>query len=143
MKKVFLDSNIFLRFFVPEADQSFQETLQLLSAIDQGLYLPYTSNIVFLECFYVLTSFYKFPKQKVRDALDEIAAIRNMTIVEKGDIREALILWRKTNVKFTDCLIATQVGNGITLATYDREFRKLPGLVVAEPGEVLKNIQKI
>lgn len=137
MKKIFLDTNVFLRFFVPENEQIFQECSSLFASIKEGLLLPYTSDIVMLECYYVLTSFYKAKEVKVRDALLRIFAMRNMTIIEETHTKKALLLWQKTRVKYTDCLIATQVGDGMVLVTYDREFQKLPNLTIVQPSEVI------
>lgn len=142
MKKVFLDTNVFLRFFISTDSQKHDKSKELISYIEKGLVRAYTSNVVFLECYYVLVSFYKTPRDKVFEIFTRISGMRNITILEQTDTRQAIALWNQTGVKFTDCLIATQVGKGITLVTYDREFRKLPGLAVAEPEEVLQMVQK-
>ena len=76
------------------------------------------------------------------DAVGRIGALRNMTIVNRVDGHRALKLWLETGVKLADCLIATQMVEGITLVTYDREFRKIPGLAVAEPNEILNQVGK-
>ena len=137
MKKVFLDTNVFLRFFVPEDETSFKLSKNLLSLIQEGSLIPYTSNIVFLECYFVLTRTYKFPREKVSNALLQIAAMRNMTIIEKTNTKKALKFWQETGVKLADCLIATQIGKGIPLCTYDTEFKKFPFLSVVTPERVV------
>ncbi|MBI3956141.1 PIN domain-containing protein [Candidatus Gottesmanbacteria bacterium] len=124
--KVFLDTNIFIRFFVPEDEIVHASVRSLLDQVQQGVLIPYTSSVVLLECSYVLQKNYGFPSVRVQDALDRIVAMRNMTIKETTNIKKALSFWRKTAVKFTDCLIATQVPDGVTFVTYDRDFAKLP-----------------
>ena len=138
MKKVFLDTNVFLRFFVPSDTEKHRASKELISYIEKGALRAYTSNIVFLECYYVLTSFYKTPRDQVVEIFTRISGMRNITIVEQSDTKQAIALWKQPSVKFMDCLIATQVGKGITLVTYDREFRKFPSLAVADPAEVLR-----
>lgn len=134
--KIFLDSNIFLRFFVPDNEKEYTQCDALLRMVDQGSVRPYTSPIVLLECDFVMSRHYKFPKARVLDAIGRIGSMRNITIVNRIDTQRALKLWQQTGVKLADCLIATQVGKGITLVTYDREFRKLPGLTIKEPSEI-------
>lgn len=137
MKSIFLDSNIFLRYFVPDNEEKHSHCVSLIKLIDQGTLRPYTSPIVLLECYFVLIRQYKFPNNRVARALAEIEAIRNMTIVNTIDTHQALTLWQKTSVKFADCLIATQVPASVTLCTYDKEFRKIPRLSIIEPGDVV------
>ena len=98
--KIFLDTNIFIRFFVPEDEE--------------------THAVV-----------------RSQDCLEKIVALRNMVIVDTSDSKKALAMRKKTGVKFTDCLIATQVPKGVILVTYDRDFAKLPRLTVRTPQEML------
>ncbi len=138
MKKIFLDSNIFLRFFVPDNEAMHHECVKLFERIDQGAYRLYTSPIVFLECYFMLTRHYAFSVFKVQNALMEIASMRNMTIVSAINTPHALTLWQKTGMKFADCLIATQVRKDMVLCTYDSEFKKISSLDVATPEQVIK-----
>ncbi|MBI4065564.1 PIN domain-containing protein [Candidatus Gottesmanbacteria bacterium] len=139
MNTIFLDSNIFLRYFVSDNEEKYSHCVSLFKLIDQGTLRPYTSPIILLECYFVLNRQYKFSNARVQSALMEIATIRNITMVNMIDTKKALELWRKTGVKLADCLVATQVSKGVTLCTYDKEFQKIPGLLIADPSKVLKN----
>ena len=138
MNTIFIDSNIFLRYFVPDNEEKYSHCVSLFTLIDKGVLRPYTSPIILLECYFVLTRQYKFSNDRVQSALMEIAAIRNITMVNAIDTQKALKLWQKTGVKFADCLIATQVRKGVTLCTYDTEFRKIPGLLITDPSKAIK-----
>lgn len=142
MKKIFLDTNVFLRFFIPTDTEKHQSSKELFSYMEKGRLKGYTSNVVFLECFYVLTSFYKIPRDRIFEIFTHIAGMRNMTIIEQTHIRRAIALWHQTGVKFTDCLIATQVGKGIVLCTYDQEFAKIPSVRAMTPAQVLQETTK-
>jgi len=142
MNAIFLDSNIFLRYFVPDNEEKYGHCVSLFKLIDLGTLRPYTSPLVLLECYFVLTRQYKFPNDRVARALVEIEAVRNMTMVNTIDTHQALKLWQKTGVKLADCLITTQVGKGIVLCTYDTEFKKFPFLRTAEPRDILKRNHK-
>ncbi len=138
----FFDTNIWIRYFVGNDTAKAALCKKLLTDIENGKIRPYLSSIVLLEVYWVLTSVYKFPKQKVIAAIEIVLSIRGLVIVETSEFRRAFSLHQKTGVKLADCLIATQVGKGITLVTYDREFRKIPRLAVAEPAEVLKTLSQ-
>lgn len=138
--KVFLDSNIWLRHLI--GDQNFMqaECSRLLASVEQGFVTPYASAIVLLEVGYVLHSVYQMTTGKTIECLDAILKTRGLTVIDKTRYRSALALHRKTGVKMSDCLIATQLGKGITLCTYDREFLKIPHLIVVEPKDVLSRL---
>lgn len=139
--KVFLDTNVLARYYVADNEKMFSDCRQLIETIESGSILPYSSSIVLLEFYYVLTSYYHISKKEVVADIETILQMRGITLIDKVDIKDAIVMYKSTHVKFTDCLIATQVGKGITLVTYDREFQKLPDLAVAEPGEVLPMVK--
>lgn len=133
---VFLDTNIFIRFFVPEDPETHEYVRHLLEECGKGNIRPYTSSFVLLECSFVLHRIYGFSDIRVQDSLEKIIAMRNMIVVDSSDSRRALAIWKKTRVKFADCFIATQVPKGVVLVTYDRDFVKLPGLTVRTPQAI-------
>ncbi len=135
--RVFLDSNVFLRYFVPEQKSMYDECEGVLRGIENGAYQPYISAIVALECSYVLGKVYKFSSKLVVEAIQTMLSLRNLTVVEITDTRKACTIHQTTRVKLSDCLIATQVPAGVTLVTYDREFAKIPGLTVRTPKEIV------
>ncbi|MBI2405051.1 PIN domain-containing protein [Candidatus Gottesmanbacteria bacterium] len=133
-----IDTNVCLRFLVGDDPQKLTTCRKLFEIIDQGKIRPYISSIVLLEIYWVLTSFYRNTKHQVQEALEKIMSIRGLVIVEKTDFRTAFALHQKTGMKLVDCLIATQVGRGIVLCTYDSEFKKISSLTVATPEQVIK-----
>ncbi len=135
MKKLFLDTNVWLRFILEDNEQA-KGCRELITQIEAGRWRVYTSAIVLLEVNYVLNSVYKI---KVSEAIEDIEAIlktRNLTLIEKTDFRKALKFYRQTKIKLTDCLIAAQVPPKIILVSYDQDFKKLP-VRVKTPGELL------
>jgi len=51
--KVFIDTNIWLRFFLNDVPAQSQDCIKLFQKIEQGDYRPYTSAIVCLEAVYI------------------------------------------------------------------------------------------
>lgn len=139
MIKIFLDSNIWLRFFLKDNDQ-FESTQKLISAIEEGRFKPYTSAVVLLEVTYVLKSVYKLGAEKIKEILDSICDLRNLTIMEKTDSKKALKYIEKLNIKFSDCLIASQIKKGVILATFDRELSKIKEFNCQTPSQILSSL---
>lgn len=125
MKKIFLDTNIWLRFFTGDNSEQSKACRELFTKIESGKYLPYCSNIVLLEIAYTLKTFYNLTHLQISHYLETLFKTRNLTILEKTNSYEAFKLHKRTKIKFTDCLIATQIKPGMTLLTYDHDFLKL------------------
>lgn len=135
--KFFIDTSVFIRFFTQDDQEKYTDCVKLLELVEQGTIRPYISNIVLIEIFFVLTSLYKFEKLQVRKSLDIVLQMRNLTLIEKTDTPTALRYFDKYRIKFTDCLIVTQVPRGARLVTYDTEFSKIKSLHSLTPAEIL------
>jgi len=134
-----IDANVFLRFLVPENKTSYQECVQLFSALKAKKIQATTSSIVLAEVQWTLKSFYRLPKRDVLESLQAINSTKGLTIRDKFDMRAALKLWGQHKAKFVDCLLASDksVQKGETIiVSYDKEFDKL-GVIRREPGDLL------
>lgn len=134
--KIFIDTNVFVRFLVNDDPKQFQHVKKLFEAIEAGSIKPYTSNIVVLELVYVLTRIYKVKRSKALDDINTLLQLRNLTVVEKSNTKKALKWANEVNIKYADLLIATQVPAEVTLCTYDKEFNKIPNFKVVNPSKI-------
>ncbi|MBI4037592.1 PIN domain-containing protein [Candidatus Curtissbacteria bacterium] len=137
MGKVFIDTSIFIRFLTQDNPEKFKDCQKFFELTEEGKIRPYTSSIVVLEIQFVLTRLYGFNKIRVLSCILELLRLRNLTLIEKTDTRKALALFKKLNIKYADCLIATQIPTGTKLVTYDEEFKKIPTLSPATPGDLV------
>ena len=133
--KVFIDTNIWLRFFLNDVPAQSQDCIKLFQKIEQGDYRPYTSAIVCLEAVYILEKLYGVPKDAIWEYIDGMLETRNLTIIEKTYTRRAIILAKASKRKISDCLIVAQMPKEMILCTYDRELKKLYSGLVKTPGE--------
>ena len=138
--KVFLDSNIFLRYLVPENKTSHNECIAIIAAIENGHIVPYISNIVIQEILYILVKIYKFDKKTVLSWVSDLMNLRNLVLIEKTNTPKSVALYKKYSMKFGDCLIAIQIPKGTILCTYDTDFAKLSRLSSRTPHQVLNSI---
>lgn len=141
MTNIFLDSNIWLRLFLRDQEEQYQYCYKLLTEVNEGYLQPYTSTVVFLEVNYVLRSFYKLTHEKTYIYLSKIRETRSITVYEETDLEKALSYYKNLRVKFTDCLIASQLRKGITLLTFDNEFKKIKEINSLSPAEFLKSLK--
>ncbi len=135
--KVFLDTNIFVRYLVNDDPTKFKQTQKLINDIESGYLRPYTSSIVLIELIYVMTRIYKIHLNQVLEDLDQLMELHNLTIIEKTSFKQALKLCETTKIKITDCLIALQCPKDCAFVTYDKEFRVFKFLNNVTPQKIL------
>lgn len=138
MKKLFLDTNIFLRFFLRDNESQYQNVCKLFAKIEEGRFRPYTSSIVFLELNYVVRSIYKLTIDEVVGYMEAVKEMRGMTVVEKTDSDNAINLYRKYKIKLGDCFIASQLPKEATLLSYDSDFKKIKEIRSQTPDETIR-----
>lgn len=138
MLKIFIDTNIAIRFLIQDNHRKAADCVKLFELIETGEIRAYTSSFVIAEFLFVLIKQYKYSKKTVVDAAVSFLNLRNMTLIESGNTPLALKLYRQHSIKYGDCLIATQVPEKAILVTYDEDFAKIPGLKPQKPDEVLK-----
>lgn len=135
--KIFIDTNIWLRYILKDDEDQFKQCRKLIEKIESGSFKPYISTIVLLEIYFILTSTFKIEKRNIQEYIKSILEARNLTLIDKTDFREAWKIHQKTDVKLADCLIASQLPTKTTLISYDKDFKKIKGLQVLLPAEVL------
>ncbi|MBI3334934.1 MAG: PIN domain-containing protein [Candidatus Portnoybacteria bacterium] len=124
MKPTFIDTNIFLRFLVKEDERSYKASANLLKAIAEGDVLGFTSVLVIAEIVWVLNSFYKFPRDKIANAVQSLLELPNLEVEQDPIIHGALDYFLQTKAGFIDCYNhAWMVEHGIDhVATFDSDW---------------------
>lgn len=130
-------TNILLRVFLKDIPSQFEQCQNLISDIETGKFQAYTSSIVFLESSYVLKGIYKIPFEEVLKILDAISDIRGLTIIEKTNTKKALEFYKAYKIKFTDCLIASQLPKDAILVSFDEELGKISEVTTKKPQDLI------
>lgn len=138
----FIDTNVFLRVAVKENEKVFIECFNFLKTIKEGRIKTATSNLVFAEIVWSLSTYYKFPRAKI---IATIEGFRNLKIqmIDKFQSELALELFKSFPVKYVDCLIASVKevhSKKWVVVSYDKDFDKL-SVIRKEPGEVVKELE--
>ncbi|MBI2600573.1 PIN domain-containing protein [Candidatus Daviesbacteria bacterium] len=137
MKKVFIDTNLWVRFFICDIKDQFEVTKKLLENIEEGSFKAYTSTIVLLELQFVLQRLYHLSFEGILDVFDIVRKTRNITIIEKTNFDLALKFYQQHKIKFPDCLIASQLPKDATLISFDEELGKISEVITKKPQDLL------
>lgn len=135
--KIFLDTNLWVRFFIQDIQDQYQTTKDLLRRIEEGELTAYTSTIVLLELQYVLQKLYKLSFKDMLIVFETIQKIRRITIIEKTNFGLALKFYKQYRIKFPDCLITSQLPKDIILVTFDEELSKIKEIEVKNPKQII------
>ena len=135
MKRVYVDTNVDLRFITGSPAEQALQAKKLFEAAEAGELTLFLDEIVLAETVWVLSSFYKFSKDTIRNVLQVIIANRGIEMEDEKGALLALTLYADMNVDFEDALIAVHMGrNRIdVIYTFDRHFERLPGVVPLNP----------
>jgi predicted nucleic acid-binding protein len=128
MKLIFVDANVFLRFFARDDEAQHSKARRLLRAAEAGKVRLITGPPVLFEVAWTLKSFYKRPRQEVLDALARIASLPGLDLIDRHLVQDAIRLAEATGQEFPDAYIATSARLHRTdgVATFNRgDFEKL------------------
>ena len=128
MKRIFVDANVFLRFFTLDDQGQHERAAGLLRQAEAGKVALVTGPPVLFEIAWTLRAAYKQTNMKVLEALSAIAALPGLELTDARIVEEALTLAKISGQEFADAYIAAvsqQIGaDGV--ATFNRaHFEKL------------------
>lgn len=123
MKSRFIDTNIFLEVAIRKGKRS-DRCLEFLENKKNKLW---TTILVISEIEWVLRSFYEVEKRKIVDFLMRIFALKNLEIEDKKLLLEALEIYEKKGVDWTDCInVVLAKKKGIEkFVSFDKDFEKM------------------
>lgn len=128
MKKVFIDTNVLLRFLLGEPESV---AVQKILNGKNALIIP---DIVIAEVVWTLNRFYKWPKDKIIEFLVVLLKSSNIEFNEPI-IFSSFNTFLKNNIKYTDAYISELMrdSNIEEIYSFDRDFDKISGIKRVEP----------
>ena len=106
MEKVFIDTNLFIRYLVNDVPSQIEKVEHLFDLAEKGEIRLATGPPVFFEIAWTLKSFYKMERQQIHECLSAITGIQGLAITDIDIIEEALELYNQTSTDFGDAYMA-------------------------------------
>ncbi len=132
MKKIFIDTNLFIRYLVNDTPEMADQVERLLEKAEKGGIRLVTGPPVFFELAWTLKSFYKKPRQYIHQCLLSIMGIQGLEVLDLEVLEQALEIYRNTATDFADAYIAASAeavqADGI--ATFNRNHFKNLGIAL-------------
>ena len=126
MKKVFLDTNIFIRYLVNDIPDQVDKVEDLFDRAERGEIRLVTGPPVFFEIAWTLKSFYNMNRKRIYGCLRGIIGLQGLEIIDLKIIEEALEIYNQTSADFNDAYIAilSQKNGADSIATFNiRHFK--------------------
>lgn len=123
MKTVFVDANVFLRFFTTDDAGQHDRAAGLFRLAAARKVALVTGPPVLFEIAWTLRAAYGQPRAKVLDVLAAIAALPGLELTDGAAAHEALALARKSDQEFADAYIAasSRQWGADEIATFNRK----------------------
>jgi predicted nucleic-acid-binding protein len=131
--KVFVDTNVFLRFLTNDDPVKAKRVETLFRQAIQGKVQLIASLLVIAEIVWTLESFYHLSKVDIASKVETILNTPNLLCPEAEIIVMALDLYVQGNMDFIDAFHAydLQAQGLLQIATYDRKhFNRVPWLEI-------------
>lgn len=134
-KRRFLDTNIFLRFLTNDIPEQAERCAALIRRLRDGEETAELPTLAAAEIIWTLERFYKRSKQDTAAKLSALLKLKGLRVSNKEILLEALLLYAKKNIPFTDAYIAVQMKHSGTgeIYSYDRDFDRIDGVRRLEP----------
>ena len=105
MRKYFVDSNVFLRFYSIDDEKQRQQAKEMLLKAKNKEVELYCGPPVFFEVAWVLGSTYGLSHNEILDTLETMLYIPNLHVLDEEIVRSSIELARKTKQGFADSYI--------------------------------------
>jgi len=135
MEKIFVDTNLFLRYLTKDDPAKYDRCRELFKKTVEGKVSLFTSEMVIAELIWTLLSYYKVPKAEVIEKVSIIISTPNLHLPDKAIIADSLILYSQKNIDFIDAYNALFMkfhGLG-KIYSYDEDFDAIEGIEREEP----------
>ncbi|MEA2073605.1 MAG: PIN domain-containing protein [Campylobacterota bacterium] len=120
-----LDTNVIIRFLVGDHSEHLERSRKIFKDIEKAKVQVEILEGVLMESFFVLTKFYKIPKNDVINDLKTILNFNGVINSNKTILYEALNIIENRNIDFVDALICAKSKlQGFGKLSFDEDVKR-------------------
>ena len=121
--KYYCDTNFVVRYLLGDNQEMLLKTKEVFEQVQTGKIFLILEQAVFTEIVFILSSFYKVPKNKISEILSELLAYKGIVCEDKESLLLALDLYNKQNLHIIDCLlIAKAEASNLDILSFDQKL---------------------
>lgn len=126
MKDKYADTNLYIRYVIPDHEVHFLEAKAIYMRASNGEFRILFEIEVVLEIEYVLHKVYKVPKSVISHKIRELSQFQNVAIQNYDIVDQALEYYLNANVDLVDAILFTKAkANDTKVISFDKDFKKI------------------
>ena len=137
MITAFVDTNLFIRFFVNDHSEQHSGACHLFKQVRAGQVKLIAPHTVIDEVVFVLSSpkLYQQSRNEIAACLTPLLQLRGMQVYQREAIVSALAIYAKSKLDFADCVTVTlaKAGQVKSIYSFDMDFDAIEGINRLEP----------
>lgn len=126
MKKVIIDANVIVRYFVKDNLSQLQQAQNLVKDIEQNKVCGLISLLVVHETVWILENYYDLKRNEFIPRVLGLLGLRNLKIIEvkKEVVLNVLAKMQSRKIDFTDIYLA-EIAKDRKILSFDKDFKRL------------------
>ncbi len=120
--RILPDTNTILRYLLEDEPNLYQRAAKVFEKLRTGEEKAVILESVLVECVYVLTKFYKVPKQETSSKLQALLHYRGIMNDDRNELIEALTIFaERSSLDIVDCILCVKAKKPTrSLFTFDK-----------------------
>jgi predicted nucleic acid-binding protein len=129
-----LDTNILLRFLVQDDQHKASAVKRLIEGARSGKVVLDVPFVAIAEAIHTLRSFYGVPQDQAAREISNFLNGLGIRLTAPSWVLDALEECQRRGISFGDACIAAEARAGaLTVASFDTDFDRFPGVIRFEP----------
>lgn len=130
---VFVDTNVFLRFFVRDIENFYQQSKALFEKAEKGEIKLDTNEMVIAEIVWVLESYYDFSRLEIKGIIETILETKNIKVANRSNVEKTIRLYASGKMDYIDAynIVYIKARDYEKVATFDKKhYKNVEGVTV-------------
>ena len=126
MKTYFVDTNVFLRFFLKDNPSQYEAVLKHFTKAGRGEEKLILIPQVVMEVSFLLEKFYKLGKEKTLEYLVSLVNNPDFAVPERKVLIRMLDTYKSVSIDLVDAYLYSSAQEaGAEVLSFDRDFRRI------------------
>jgi predicted nucleic-acid-binding protein len=119
------DTNVILRYLLSDHPHMYEETRTFFDKVFTGEIAALILESVITECIYVLTKYYRVPREESSELLIHLLNYKGIVNKDKDDLITALNQFATRSIDIVDCLVLAKANSHhMQIFTFDKTLKK-------------------
>lgn len=125
MPKYVIDTNFIIRYLIADNKEQYEKSKDVFNKARDGEIILILEQPVFVEVIFVLSSFYKVPKESIVETMLSLISYKGIDS-DRPILQKALEIFQDNTIHIVDAIVAAKCNlSQIQAYTFDQKLEKL------------------